>query len=125
LISFYARYQELKERRAQYVGTAWEGWRVCRLDFGHFYIDISSDGKDPTPHILAICEEHCTPDEFLGKLNEGLNKDHRVHEGAVSFRQDFTKYARSIREGFIGLGKDNPPARDTDPVRVGDLADVK
>jgi hypothetical protein len=121
----YARCHEVKERREQYVGTEWEGWRVYRLDFGHFYIDISSDGKNPTPHILGVAEDHCTPDQFLGKLREGLDRSHRPLEGSVSIRQDFTKYARSIREAFIGFGKDKPGAGDTPAVGVGNLADVE
>ena len=121
----YARCHEIIERREQYVGTKWEGWRVYRLDFGHFYIDIASDGQNPTPHIIAIAEEHCTPDEFLGKLNDGLSNRHRTHEGSVSIRQDFTKYARSIREGFRCLGKDKPPSLSADSVGIDDLGDVK
>lgn len=121
----YARCQEIKDRRTQYTGAKWDGWRIYRLDFGHFYIDIASDGQDPTPHVLAVAEEHCTPDEFLGRIRDGLRAHHRPHEGAVSIRHDFTKYARSIREGFVCLSKDEPPASAGSTVGFKDLADLK
>ena len=110
----YARCRERIENRARDTGTKWEGHRTYRLDFGHFYIDILSDGQDPNPQVFVVADEHCTPDEFLRELNDGINWRNRPHEGAVSARLDFTKYARSIREGFIGFGEDKPSAGNAD-----------
>ena len=85
--------------------------RLFRMDFGHFHIDISIRRENPIPRAIAFSGYGCTPDEFLRKLRSGTNSRHRPHEGGSTVHKEFTKYARGICEGFVGLSEDDPPPK--------------